>query len=213
MIGGEGDRFLENARDHSGSVVVLMEFVGPFEYQCLLDAGRCVCECFLSCSWYKQPKKRESPSLCWYGDVVDCEKGACANWLVFPNLGRWFWFGLVMQDCVRLRLEGQRFVISATVAAPPCCSKQEDRGKMLSFNINALVAISVSRYANATSNLGVTSDLSDLCLRTISKTFQLYGVTRNATVFCGFGTKIPVKYECQVRSTVTHNAPVSKIPV
>ncbi|KAL0384221.1 UNVERIFIED_CONTAM: putative receptor-like protein kinase [Sesamum radiatum] len=99
-------------------------------------------------------------------------------------------------DCP-LDLSRSNFTLAASL-----CSKQEDRGKCCRY-INALVAISVSRYANATSNLGVTSDLSDLCLRTISKTFQLYGVTRNATVFCGFGTKIPVKYECQGRSTVT----------
>ncbi|KAK4437893.1 putative receptor-like protein kinase [Sesamum alatum] len=99
-------------------------------------------------------------------------------------------------DCP-LDLSWSNFTLAASL-----CSKQEDRGKCCRY-INALVAISVSRYANATSNLGVTADLSDLCLRTISKTFQLYGVTRNATVFCGFGTKIPVKYECQGRSTVT----------
>ncbi|KAL0365386.1 UNVERIFIED_CONTAM: putative receptor-like protein kinase [Sesamum angustifolium] len=99
-------------------------------------------------------------------------------------------------DCP-LDLSRSNFTLAASL-----CSKQEDRGKCCRY-INALVAISVSRYANATSNLGVTSDLSDLCLRTISKTFQLYGVTRNATVFCGFGTKIPVKYECQGQSTVT----------
>ncbi|KAL8541404.1 hypothetical protein ACS0TY_002606 [Phlomoides rotata] len=82
------------------------------------------------------------------------------------------------------------------------CSKQEDRGNCCRY-INALVAISVSQYANTTSKLGVTSDLSNICLHTISKTFELYGVTKNATVFCGFGTKIPVTYDCQGRSTVT----------
>ncbi|XP_011088246.1 probable receptor-like protein kinase At1g49730 isoform X2 [Sesamum indicum] len=99
-------------------------------------------------------------------------------------------------DCP-LDLSRSNFTLAASL-----CSKQEDRGKCCRY-INALVAISVSRYANATSNLGVTSDLSDLCLRTISRTFQLYGVTRNATVFCGFGTKIPVRYECHGQSTVT----------
>lgn len=66
-----------------------------------------------------------------------------------------------------------------------------------------MVAISVARYANETSNLGVNFEVSEICLRSIAQTLQLYGVTRNATVFCGFGTKIPVNYECQGRTTVT----------
>ncbi|CAI9765579.1 unnamed protein product [Fraxinus pennsylvanica] len=109
-----------------------------------------------------------------------------------------------------------QMLLSLTMAASDCpldmsrsnftlaaskCSSGEDRGKCCR-HLNALVAISVSRYTNATSNLGVTSNLSDVCLRTISETFQLYGLTRNASVFCGFGTKILVNYECQGRSTV-----------
>lgn len=99
-------------------------------------------------------------------------------------------------DCP-LDLSRSNFTLAASL-----CSKQEDRGKCCRY-INALVAISVSQYANKTSKLGVTSDLSDICLHTISKTFELYGVTRNASVFCGFGTKILVSYECQGRSSVT----------
>ncbi|PIN03904.1 Serine/threonine protein kinase [Handroanthus impetiginosus] len=99
-------------------------------------------------------------------------------------------------DCP-LDLSSSNFTLAASL-----CSSEESRGNCCRY-INALVAVSVSRYANTTSNLGVTSDLSDICLRTISKTFQLYGVRRNATVFCGFGTKIPVNYECQGRSMVT----------
>lgn len=82
------------------------------------------------------------------------------------------------------------------------CSNSEDKGKCCRY-INALIAISVARYANSTSNLGVAPDLSEICLHTISETLGLYGVTRNATAFCGFGTKIPVNYECQGRTTVT----------
>lgn len=63
--------------------------------------------------------------------------------------------------------------------------------------------MSVARYANATSNLGVTPNTSDICLQTISETLQLYGVPPNAAVFCGFGTKISVNYECKGRTTVT----------
>ncbi|XVF45122.1 hypothetical protein PTKIN_Ptkin02bG0180400 [Pterospermum kingtungense] len=69
--------------------------------------------------------------------------------------------------------------------------------------MNAFVAFSVAHYANVTSNLGVTSDLSDICIQSILQTMELYGVPRNATIFCGFGTKIPVSYDCRGRTTVT----------
>ncbi|XP_044490671.1 probable receptor-like protein kinase At1g49730 isoform X2 [Mangifera indica] len=82
------------------------------------------------------------------------------------------------------------------------CSNKDDRGKCCRY-INTFVAISIARYANATGNLGVTSNLSDICLHSISQTMDLYGVSRNATVFCGFGTKIPVNYDCGGRTTVT----------
>ncbi|XP_022896821.1 probable receptor-like protein kinase At1g49730 isoform X1 [Olea europaea var. sylvestris] len=98
-------------------------------------------------------------------------------------------------DCP-LDLSRSNFTLAASK-----CSIGEDRAKCCR-HLNALVAISVSRYANVTSNLGVTSNLSDVCLRTISETFALHGITRNASVFCSFGTKIPVNYECQGRSTV-----------
>lgn len=94
-------------------------------------------------------------------------------------------------------MSGSNFTLAATL-----CSNKDDRGKCCR-HINALVAISVARYANATRNLGVPSDLSDICLNSISKTLALYGVPRNATVFCGFGTKIPVNYECMGRTTIT----------
>ncbi|KAL8097118.1 putative receptor-like protein kinase At1g49730 isoform X2 [Apium graveolens] len=96
-----------------------------------------------------------------------------------------------------LDLTGSNFSVTATM-----CSQREDRGKCCRY-INALIAISIARYANLTSNLGVAPDLSEICLHTISQTLELYGVTRNATAFCGFGTKIPVNYECQGRTTVT----------
>ncbi|KAL6494713.1 hypothetical protein OROGR_031513 [Orobanche gracilis] len=86
--------------------------------------------------------------------------------------------------------------------AASLCSNHDDRGKCCRY-INALVAISISRYANSTTNLGVPSELSDICIHTIAKTFELYGVRKNAMVFCGFGTKILVNYECQGRSTVS----------
>lgn len=82
------------------------------------------------------------------------------------------------------------------------CSDRNDRGKCCRY-INAFVAVSIAQYANATSNLGVPLDLSDICLHSISQTMELYGVPRNATAFCGFGTKIPVNYDCRGRTTVT----------
>ncbi|CAA2964404.1 probable receptor kinase At1g49730 isoform X1 [Olea europaea subsp. europaea] len=101
----------------------------------------------------------------------------------------------VFSDC-SLDLSMSNFTLAASK-----CSSGEDRGKCCR-HLNSLVANSVSPYATGTSNLSFTSNLSHVCLRTILETFQLYGITRNASVFCGFGTKIPVNYECRGRSTV-----------
>lgn len=68
--------------------------------------------------------------------------------------------------------------------------------------MNAYVALSVARYANATSNLGVSPDLSQICLDSMSQTLQLYGVPENATTICRFGTKVPINYECKGRTSV-----------
>lgn len=103
---------------------------------------------------------------------------------------------VITADCP-LDLSGSNFTLAASV-----CSNKDDRGKCCRY-INAYVAISIARYANKTSDLGVTSDLSDICLHSISETLELYGVQPNATVFCGLGTKIPVNYECKGRTTVT----------
>ncbi|CAD5315068.1 unnamed protein product [Arabidopsis thaliana] len=75
--------------------------------------------------------------------------------------------------------------------------------------MNAFVAVSVARYANLSTNLGVTSDLSETCIASISRAMEGYGVSRNATSFCGLGTKILVKYDCDGRTTVTqmHQSP------
>lgn len=93
-------------------------------------------------------------------------------------------------------LSSSNFTLGSSV-----CSIQGDRNKCCRY-INANIAVSVARFANATSYLGVTPNASDICLQTISETLQLYGVPRNAAVFCGFGTKIPVNYECKGRTTV-----------
>jgi hypothetical protein len=94
-------------------------------------------------------------------------------------------------------LSGSNFTLAAAV-----CSNKDKRGQCCRY-INAFVAVSIARYANTTSNLGVASNVSDICLRSISQTMQLYGVPSNATIFCGFGTKIPVNYECGGRTTIT----------
>lgn len=98
-------------------------------------------------------------------------------------------------DCP-LDLSRSNFTLVASL-----CSSKEDRGKCCRY-INALVAVSVSQYANLTGDLGVSLGSSEICLRSISETLALYGVTRNASVFCGFGTKVPVNYECQGRTTI-----------
>ncbi|XP_027345982.1 probable receptor-like protein kinase At1g49730 isoform X1 [Abrus precatorius] len=104
---------------------------------------------------------------------------------------------LIMADCP-LDFTGSNFTLASSL-----CSNQGDRGKCCRY-INANIAISIARFANATSNLGVPPNASDICLQTIAQTLQLYGVSRNATVFCGFGTKIPVNYECKGRTSVVH---------
>ncbi|XP_010263508.1 PREDICTED: probable receptor-like protein kinase At1g49730 isoform X1 [Nelumbo nucifera] len=101
----------------------------------------------------------------------------------------------VMGDCP-LDLSGSNFTLASSL-----CSNKEDRGKCCRY-INAFVAVSVARYANVSSNLGVPSELSDICLHSISETLKLYGIPQNATVFCALGTKIPVTYECMGRTTV-----------
>lgn len=96
-----------------------------------------------------------------------------------------------------LDLSGTNFTLAANL-----CSTKDDRGKCCRY-INAFIAVSIARHANATGNLGVSSDSSEVCLQSISRTLELYGVQRNATAFCGFGTKVPVNYECMGRTTVT----------
>lgn len=107
-----------------------------------------------------------------------------------------FLFFSPLADCP-LDLSGSNFTLAASL-----CSKKDERGKCCRY-VNALIAVSVTRYANRTGNLGVSSNLSDICLQSISQTLELYGVPQNATIFCGFGTKIPVNYECKGRRTVT----------
>ncbi|GMI78777.1 hypothetical protein like AT3G19300 [Hibiscus trionum] len=107
-----------------------------------------------------------------------------------------FQLPLILADCP-LDLSGSNFTLVASL-----CSNKDDRGKCCRY-MNAFVAFSVARYANVTSDLGVSSDLSDNCIQSILQTMELHGVPRNATIFCGFGTKIPVRYDCRGRTTVT----------
>ncbi|MCL7046294.1 hypothetical protein MKW94_021222 [Papaver nudicaule] len=102
---------------------------------------------------------------------------------------------MAQQDCP-LDLSGSNFTLAASA-----CSNNETRGKCCRY-INALVAISISRYANSTTNLGVPTELKEICLRSVSQSLELYGTPRNATVFCGLGTKLRVNYQCKGRKTV-----------
>ncbi|CAA7030748.1 unnamed protein product [Microthlaspi erraticum] len=103
---------------------------------------------------------------------------------------------LTEADCP-LDLASSNFTLVASV-----CSNNTDRAKCCRY-MNAFVAVSVSRYANHTTDLGVTPDLTELCISTISRTMELYGIPRNATAFCGLGTKILVNYDCEGLTTVT----------
>ncbi|KAI3997842.1 hypothetical protein MKX01_036312 [Papaver californicum] len=94
------------------------------------------------------------------------------------------------QDCP-LDLSGSNFTLAASA-----CSNNETRGKCCRY-INALIAISISRYANLTSNLGAPPELRETCIRSVSQSLELYGTPRNATVLCGLGTKIRVHYQCK----------------
>ncbi|KAJ4967545.1 hypothetical protein NE237_019394 [Protea cynaroides] len=113
------------------------------------------------------------------------------GFLVFLKLQRI----VVGGDCP-LDLSASNFTLAASV-----CSNNDERGKCCRY-INAFVAVSIAHYANLTSNLGVPSELSEVCLHSISGTLELYGIPPNATVFCALGTKIPVNYECEGRTTV-----------
>ncbi|KAF4382416.1 hypothetical protein G4B88_011368 [Cannabis sativa] len=102
---------------------------------------------------------------------------------------------VTMAECP-LDLSGSNFTLVASL-----CSNPDDRGKCCRY-INAFIAVSIARYANETGNLGVPSDLSDTCLQSISRTLELHGVSRNASAFCGFGTKVLVNYDCMGRTTM-----------
>ncbi|KAL8205173.1 hypothetical protein R6Q57_008724 [Mikania cordata] len=107
--------------------------------------------------------------------------------------------------------------VSPAMAAPGCpldlsgfnitraaiiCSNTDARASCCRY-INALIASSIARYANTTNNLGVSPELSNTCLQNISQALELYGMTKSATAFCGFGTKISVNYECLGITTVS----------
>ncbi|GLT60439.1 hypothetical protein SLA2020_332050 [Shorea laevis] len=103
---------------------------------------------------------------------------------------------LIMADCP-LDLSGSNFTLLASI-----CFNNDERGKCCRY-MNAFVSVSVTRYANVTGNLGVPPDLSDVCIHSVLQKMELYGVPRNATIFCGFGTKILVSYDCRGRTSVT----------
>ncbi|CAL9120418.1 unnamed protein product [Musa textilis] len=85
--------------------------------------------------------------------------------------------------------------------ASSACANQNERGKCCRY-INAIVATSIARFANATGRLGVPPAVTEGCLSSIPETLSLYGITANASAFCGLGPKIRVSYQCQGRATV-----------
>lgn len=76
-----------------------------------------------------------------------------------------------------------------------------DRGRCCRF-VNAVVAISMSRYTNITSELAVPSSSSAICLETISDTLQSNGISPDVMAFCGLGTKITADFHCKGRTNV-----------
>ncbi|XP_073004459.1 probable receptor-like protein kinase At1g49730 [Typha latifolia] len=81
------------------------------------------------------------------------------------------------------------------------CSDQNERAKCCRY-INALVAVSVSKYANTTGMLGVPPEFSDACLSNVSDTLISNGIPSNAILSCGLGVKVQVFYQCEGRNTV-----------
>ncbi|XP_030475941.2 probable receptor-like protein kinase At1g49730 isoform X1 [Syzygium oleosum] len=114
--------------------------------------------------------------------------------LLLGSLALLLWRLPVAMSGCPLDLSGSNFTLVASL-----CSNNDDKAKCCRY-INACVAVSVARYTNTTGNLGVASDVAEVCLDSISETLELYGVSRNAAAFCGFGTKIPVNYDCVGRT-------------
>ncbi|KAL6651663.1 hypothetical protein ACP70R_010588 [Stipagrostis hirtigluma subsp. patula] len=85
--------------------------------------------------------------------------------------------------------------------ASAACSDPTQRPACCRY-INAFVAISIARYANATGRLGVPPAFAEMCLSSVSETFRLRGIPTDADVFCGLGPKIRVSYQCAGRETV-----------
>ncbi|XP_009405342.2 probable receptor-like protein kinase At1g49730 isoform X2 [Musa acuminata AAA Group] len=85
--------------------------------------------------------------------------------------------------------------------ASSACANQNERGKCCRY-LNAIVAISIAQFANATGRLGVPPAVTEGCLSSIPETLSLYGIPASASVFCGLGSKIRVSYQCQGRETV-----------
>jgi len=76
-----------------------------------------------------------------------------------------------------------------------------DRGRCCRF-VNAMVAISMSRYPNLTSELAIPSSSSQICLKTISDTLQSNGISPNVMAFSGLGTRITADFHCEGRTNV-----------
>jgi hypothetical protein len=85
--------------------------------------------------------------------------------------------------------------------ATAACSDPAQRAACCRY-INAFVAISIARYANATGRLGVPPAFAEMCLRSVSDAFRLRGISTDADVSCGLGPRIRVSYQCAGRESV-----------
>lgn len=90
---------------------------------------------------------------------------------------------------------------SDLTSAATACSNPTERAKCCRY-MNALIAVSVARYADSTGQLGVPVEFSDQCVTNISETLEIHGFSSNAMLFCGLGSKIVVDYQCRGKTTV-----------
>ncbi|KAH9322882.1 hypothetical protein KI387_017521 [Taxus chinensis] len=90
-------------------------------------------------------------------------------------------------------------------ATSVCSGENRDRGKDRCCRyVHALVGVSLALYANATSQIGVSSISADACNTAILNSLQLSqnGLSSNPAAFCGLGTKISVDPVCKDYKTI-----------
>lgn len=120
--------------------------------------------------------------------------------------------GLVIIFCLKLCCSLPPVTVEADTGCPldfstldftgltSVCS-EKNKGRCCRY-VHALVGISLAQYANATSQIGVPSLLTEACKSALSNNLLLSGLAPNATAFCGLGTKITVDLLCKDLKTV-----------